>query len=315
MAMVGRLLEAQGFASASSPSPTGESPSAFARPGPARTCSSASPPATWTRWSTATPATALRSDDAYTPGGEGGRRPDRSVIVYASARARPSRRADRDRRHRGQPAPHRALRLLVREGAPLDPARRQGRPAGLRQRRAPGRRDRAPPRRPEPIASITDLRGTGLRAPDLARGLVEIDSTDLDTPGPLEPAESIPTRWTGGRTPAPAPPGASPRAPGHAAPSPGRRSRRRPRPQRDPPALLRAGRDDPVLYAHASRVLHLEANPGNARALVQRHGDQDVWLNPPPIPLTTAEMDASTSCPTSGVPHPATAAPRSRPTR
>ncbi|MEJ0006047.1 MAG: hypothetical protein WDM77_06570 [Steroidobacteraceae bacterium] len=37
---------------------------------------------------------------------------------------------------------------------------------------------------------------------------------------------------------------------------------------------------DPVLYAHASRILHLEANPGNARALVQRHGDVDVWLNP-----------------------------------
>ena len=49
---------------------------------------------------------------------------------------------------------------------------------------------------------------------------------------------------------------------------------------------------DPVLYAHASRILHMESNPGNARALVQRHGDVDVWLNPPPIPLTTKEMDA-----------------------
>ena len=48
---------------------------------------------------------------------------------------------------------------------------------------------------------------------------------------------------------------------------------------------------DPVLYAHASRILHMESNPGNARALVQRHGDVDVWLNPPPIPLTTKEMD------------------------
>ena len=59
--------------------------------------------------------------------------------------------------------------------------------------------------------------------------------------------------------------------------------------------------DDPVLYAHASRILHLETNSGNARALVQRHGTQDVWLNPPPIPLTTtAEMDWSTTCRTSG---------------
>ena len=44
-------------------------------------------------------------------------------------------------------------------------------------------------------------------------------------------------------------------------------------------------RDDPVLYAHASRILHMESNPGNARALVQRHGTSDVWLNPPPVPL------------------------------
>ena len=33
-------------------------------------------------------------------------------------------------------------------------------------------------------------------------------------------------------------------------------------------------KSDPVLYAHANRVLHLETNPGNARALVQRHGDR-----------------------------------------
>src|SRR5690606_32881180 len=54
-------------------------------------------------------------------------------------------------------------------------------------------------------------------------------------------------------------------------------------------------KSDPVLYAHANRVLHLETNPGNARALVQAHGEgttaRDVWLNPPPIPLTMAEMD------------------------
>jgi radical SAM superfamily enzyme YgiQ (UPF0313 family) len=52
-----------------------------------------------------------------------------------------------------------------------------------------------------------------------------------------------------------------------------------------------AVRDDPVLYAQASRALHLESNPGNARALVQAHGERDVWLNPPPVPLATAEMD------------------------
>jgi uncharacterized radical SAM protein YgiQ len=61
---------------------------------------------------------------------------------------------------------------------------------------------------------------------------------------------------------------------------------------------------EPVLYAHASRVLHLESNPGNARALVQRHGARDVWINPPPIPLTTAEMDQLYELPFTRVPHP-----------
>src|SRR5262249_42014368 len=61
---------------------------------------------------------------------------------------------------------------------------------------------------------------------------------------------------------------------------------------------------DSVLYAHASRILHMEANPGNARALVQRHGDNDVWLNPPPIPLTTEEMDSVYELPYARRPHP-----------
>ncbi len=62
---------------------------------------------------------------------------------------------------------------------------------------------------------------------------------------------------------------------------------------------------NPVLYAHASRVFHLESNPGNARALVQAHADRDVWLNPPPIPLTTAEMDYVYGLPYARAPHPA----------
>ena len=63
-------------------------------------------------------------------------------------------------------------------------------------------------------------------------------------------------------------------------------------------------KSDPVLYAHASRVLHLETNPGNARALVQDHDGKDVWLNPPPIPLSTEEMDQVFALPYQRVPHP-----------
>jgi uncharacterized radical SAM protein YgiQ len=62
---------------------------------------------------------------------------------------------------------------------------------------------------------------------------------------------------------------------------------------------------DPIYYAHAARMLHLETNPGNARALVQSHGEREVWLNPPPIPLETDEMDSVFELPYQRVPHPA----------
>jgi len=61
---------------------------------------------------------------------------------------------------------------------------------------------------------------------------------------------------------------------------------------------------DRVMYAHASRVMHLETNPGNARALIQRHGDREVWVTPPPVPLTMKEMDAVYELPYQRVPHP-----------
>jgi uncharacterized radical SAM protein YgiQ len=61
---------------------------------------------------------------------------------------------------------------------------------------------------------------------------------------------------------------------------------------------------DPVLYAHASRTFHVESNPGNARALIQGHGERDVWLNPPPFPLTTPEMDGVFASPFQRKPHP-----------
>ena len=43
----------------------------------------------------------------------------------------------------------------------------------------------------------------------------------------------------------------------------------------------------------------------NARTLVQRHGKREVWVNPPPIPLTTEEMDGVFGLPYARVPHPA----------
>ena len=63
-------------------------------------------------------------------------------------------------------------------------------------------------------------------------------------------------------------------------------------------------KNDPVLYAHASRVMHLETNPGNAKPLVQRHSNRDLWLNPPPVPMSTEELDGIFELPYSRAPHP-----------
>ena len=62
--------------------------------------------------------------------------------------------------------------------------------------------------------------------------------------------------------------------------------------------------NDKALYAHASRVLHQEANPYNAKVLVQKHESQDIWVNPPPIPLETDEMDWVFDLPYQRRPHP-----------
>ncbi|HEY6865173.1 MAG TPA: YgiQ family radical SAM protein, partial [Burkholderiales bacterium] len=150
----------------------------------------------------------------------------------------------------------------------------------------------------ERISTITDLRGTAFvrRAPP--EGWIEIDSTEVDTPGPLAPPVD-PYAMEPARQQAQAPSNV-----------------RVVKFERQVPNAMRAKsvvrmpafeqvRDDPVLYAHASRILHVESNPGNARALVQRHGDADVWLNPPPVPLATKEMDALYELPYKRVPHPA----------
>ena len=73
-------------------------------------------------------------------------------------------------------------------------------------------------------------------------------------------------------------------------------------------------RNDPVLYAHANRVLHLETNPATPAPWC-RSTARWMWFNPPPIPMTTEEMDYVFGMPYARVPHPAYGGRRSRPTR
>jgi uncharacterized radical SAM protein YgiQ len=169
----------------------------------------------------------------------------------------------------------------------------------------------------EPFASITDLRGTAFVRRAVPDDWIEIDSSELDTPGPLAPPAD-PYADEAARLAAQGPAAGQPaeRAPvqGSAEPKPTahqvvRFFRKVPNAAREKsvirmPSFERVS-EDAVLYAHASRILHLESNPGNARALVQRHGNAELWINPPPIPLATADMDAIYELPYARRPHPA----------
>lgn len=50
--------------------------------------------------------------------------------------------------------------------------------------------------------------------------------------------------------------------------------------------------------------MHLETNPYSGRALIQKHGDRELWVNQAPIPLATEEMDFVFGLPYARVPHP-----------
>jgi uncharacterized radical SAM protein YgiQ len=134
--------------------------------------------------------------------------------------------------------------------------------------------------RGEPISAIRDVRGTAflVQRGERPEGWTELDAT---TPGGLD------DRGNDRRE-----------SRAHVSRGPCERARTVLR----LPAFEQV-RADPMLYAHAARQLHLETNPGNARALVQAHGERDLWLNPPPIPLTTAEMDRLYALPFARRPH------------
>ncbi|MCM2276626.1 MAG: YgiQ family radical SAM protein [Oligoflexia bacterium] len=51
-------------------------------------------------------------------------------------------------------------------------------------------------------------------------------------------------------------------------------------------------RDDKKKFARAAYHIELESNPYNAKTLVQHHGNKAVVINPPPLPLTTPELDS-----------------------
>ncbi|MCG6966656.1 MAG: YgiQ family radical SAM protein [Chromatiaceae bacterium] len=303
MAVIGRVLEAQGFRVGIIAQPDWNSVDDFMRLGPPRLYFGVTGGNMDSMVNRYTSERRLRSDDAYTPGGEGGRRPDRAVIVY-SQRCREA--------FKGVPIVIGGIEASLRRIAHFDYWQEKVRRSVLIDAKADilmfGNAERAIVELSHRLATgesidrIDDLRGTAFVRRALPADWTLIDSTTVDQPGEVQPHPDPYLDTTNNAAPAAAPP--TPVGPQvvtlHQRPKNLDRSRTALR----IPAFEQV-REDPVLYAHASRVLHLESNPGNARALVQAHGDREVWINPPPLPLRTPELDKVFELPYQRVPHPA----------
>ncbi|HTD10542.1 MAG TPA: YgiQ family radical SAM protein, partial [Steroidobacteraceae bacterium] len=297
MAIVGRVLEAQGFRVGIIAQPDWHSAAAFTALGAPNLFFGITAGNMDSMVNRYTAERRVRSDDAYTAGGAGGKRPDRSVIVYAQ-RAREA--------YRDVPIVIGGIEASLRRIAHFDYWSEKVRRSVLLDAKADmlvyGNGERQICELAHRLAAgaaiqdITDLRGTVFARKGTPADWIEIDSTHLDAPGPLNPPldpYAMTAAAPAAAAAAPTPCGSAPAAAG--AEKVVRFVRRVKNADRERSVIRMPAHEavaaDPVLYAHASRILHLESNPGNARALVQRHGDTDVWLNPPPIPLTTAEMD------------------------
>ncbi len=311
MAIVGRLLEAQGFRVGIIAQPDWRSAEPFRALGEPLLFFGVTAGNMDSMINRYTADRRIRSDDAYSPGGVGGLRPDRCALVYAQ-RVREA--------YPGTAIVMGGIEASLRRIAHYDYWQDKVRRSILVDAKADilvyGNGERAivdiAHRRAagEPIASITDVRGTAFLRQGLPAGWYEEDAASIDEPGRIDPiinpyvdTRDLPQCELDKEQQAAATTTASavvwkarPRRGGGFLPPRQRTVLRLP--------AYETVRQDPVLYAHANRVLHLETNPGNARALVQRHGDRDVWLNPPPIPLSTEEMDYVYDLPYARVPHP-----------
>ncbi len=266
MAIVGRLLEAQGFKVGIIAQPDWQSAEPFKALGRPRLFFGVTGGNMDSMVNRYTADRRLRHDDAYTPGGEGGKRPDRCTIVYAQR----CREAFKD-----TPIVLGGIEASLRRIAHFDYWSEKVRRSILADAKADlllyGNAERAVVEVAKRMAAgaapseLDSIRGVALfrRVPD---SFTELHADDLDA------SDEGAARVKGDvviRLP-------------------------------DYEQVV----EDKEAYARASRVLHRESNPGNARALVQRHGDRDLWLNAPPIPLSSDEMDAVYDLPYARAPHP-----------
>jgi uncharacterized radical SAM protein YgiQ len=284
MAVIGRVLEAQGFRVGIIAQPDWTNTADFmqlGRPNLYYGVAAGNMDSMINRY---TSDKKIRHDDAYTAGNIGGKRPDRAVIVY-SQRCREA--------YADVPIVIGSIEASLRRIAHFDYWSEKVRRSVLLDSKADlllfGNAERAIVEVThrlaggETVDELRDIRGTAFALSTLPEGMHEIDASSLaedQVSDTVEPKAAV-IRMT----------------------DPKEATRQRQVTYIRMPSF-EAVRDDKVLYAHSSRILHRETNPHNARALVQAHGDRYVWLNPPPIPLSTEEMDWVFERPFQRIPHP-----------
>ncbi|MBV1875679.1 MAG: YgiQ family radical SAM protein, partial [Cycloclasticus sp.] len=311
MAVIGRLLEKQGFRVGIIDQPDWQSANDFSALGKPNLFFGIAAGNMDSMINRYTADKRARSDDAYTPDDKAGKRPDRAVIVYTQRckEAFPE-----------VPTVLGSIEASLRRIAHYDYWDDAVRRSILIDSQADillyGNAERAIVEvahrlsQGEPITSIQDIRGTTFIRDTLPDTWTLIDSTRVDRPGKIDPqnnpyqSDEELAAASGGKCQISSTNDAMDNSqvvtlsflPKHSKTDRAKTVIRLP--------SYKKVKSDPVLYAHASRVLHLETNPGNARALVQNNDGKDVWLNPPPIPLSTEEMDEVFALPYQRVPHP-----------
>ena len=297
MAVIGRVLEAQGFRVGIISQPDWHSAEEFRKLGQPKLFFGVTGGNMDSMVNRYTSDKKIRSNDAYTADGAAGKRPDRAVNVYAH-RCREA--------YKNTPIIIGGIEASLRRIAHYDYWSDTVRKSILLDSKADllvyGNAERQVVEiahrlaKGETIADLKGIRGTVHFVKQAPLGWMEKDSTDIDKPGAVishqNPYQEQPACDS------------KPDLPANEQVISFKPIANKQRAQ----TVIRlpayeAVKDDPLLYAHASRVMHGETNPGNARALIQRHGNREVWVNPPPIPLTTAEMDGVFDLPYSRLPH------------
>ncbi|PWQ94016.1 YgiQ family radical SAM protein [Leucothrix arctica] len=311
MAIIGRLLESQGFRVGIIAQPNWHNVDDFQRLGKPNLFFGVASGNMDSMVNHYTSDRKRRSDDAYTDGGVAGKRPDRATIVY-SQRAKEA--------YKGIPVVIGGIEASLRRIAQYDYWSGKVRRSILVDSKADllvyGNAERAIVDVAHRLASgdkiteITDLRGTAFMRQGIPEGWTVIDSTSIDEPTHLDHPVADPYVDTTKQNDCE-------KSNTDAVTKIEKENEgakqvvffdHRPKNIDRDTSVIRVPSYDQVvedkyLYAHTSRVFHLETNPGNARSLVQRHGKRDVWLNPPPIPLTMSEFDKMFEFPYTRKPH------------